>query len=247
MPHEGPPRGAVLFGAASGRSWIAPRGHRDELSRRSIRRQAGSLAERLAVRAWTPISMPRYRWHGKGPKAGSLSVVVAEHGDLKRARPLLEGGVGQPQSPTSARWAAGQVQAKAVNQVLVGPGSYAAVAEAMAPGQRLGCRWRRSVSPRRGRRGLLGPGRNRGLRHAGGVVPAGFQACAATAKDPAHRSAAAGRPPGWILPIGERGAAIGNALIEAARDESVSALIRWFKEVRRGLVSHPTRTRFRWC
>jgi 3-hydroxyisobutyrate dehydrogenase-like beta-hydroxyacid dehydrogenase len=71
----------------------------------------------------------------EGARAGRLSVLVGgDEADLEQARPLLE-AVGQRIShfgPVGA----GQ-QAKAVNQVLVA-GSYAAVAEALALGQRLG-------------------------------------------------------------------------------------------------------------
>ncbi|QEY32816.1 NAD(P)-dependent oxidoreductase [Synechococcus sp. RSCCF101] len=71
----------------------------------------------------------------EGAAAGTLSVLVGGRAeDLERARPLLEivGGRISHLGPVGA----GQ-EAKAVNQVLVA-GSYAAVAEAMALGERLG-------------------------------------------------------------------------------------------------------------
>ena len=70
----------------------------------------------------------------EGAKAGSLTVLVGgEPAALERARPVLEiiGGSIHHFGPVGR----GQ-QVKAVNQVLVA-GSYAAVAEAMALGQRL--------------------------------------------------------------------------------------------------------------
>ena len=91
-------------------------------------------AQRLAQRGVDYLDAP-VTGGTEGAKAGSLTVLVGgEPAALERARPVLEiiggsihhfGAVGRGQ------------QVKAVNQVLVA-GSYAAVAEAMALGQRLG-------------------------------------------------------------------------------------------------------------
>ena len=90
-------------------------------------------AQRLAQRGVHYLDAP-VTGGTEGAKAGSLTVLVGgEPAALERARPVLEiiggsihhfGAVGRGQ------------QVKAVNQVLVA-GSYAAVAEAMALGQRL--------------------------------------------------------------------------------------------------------------
>ena len=90
----------------------------------------------------------------EGARAGSLTVLVGGDADmLAKVRPLLEviggsihhiGAVGQGQ------------QAKAVNQVLVA-GSYAAVAEAVALGQRLKLLCQGDRRPQKRRRRLLGP------------------------------------------------------------------------------------------
>ena len=93
-----------------------------------------ACAQRLVQRGVRYLDAP-VTGGTEGAKAGSLTVLVGgDPAALERARPVLEiiggtihhfGAVGRGQ------------QAKAVNQVLVA-GSYAAVAEAMALGQRLG-------------------------------------------------------------------------------------------------------------
>jgi 3-hydroxyisobutyrate dehydrogenase/2-hydroxy-3-oxopropionate reductase len=123
---------AVLFGA---------NGARDHLAAGSIVVDCSTIApataiasaQRLARQGVDYLDAP-VTGGTEGAKAGSLTVLVGgEPAALERARPVLEiigssihhfGPVGRGQ------------QVKAVNQVLVA-GSYAAVAEAMALGQRL--------------------------------------------------------------------------------------------------------------
>ena len=124
---------AVLFGA---------NGASDHLAAGSVVVDCSTIApataiasaQRLAQRGVHYLDAP-VTGGTEGAKAGSLTVLVGgEPAALERARPVLEiiggsihhfGAVGRGQ------------QVKAVNQVLVA-GSYAAVAEAMALGQRLG-------------------------------------------------------------------------------------------------------------
>ena len=92
-----------------------------------------ALAQRLARQGVDYVDAP-VTGGTEGAKAGSLTVLVGgEPAALERARPVLEiiGGSIHHFGPVGR----GQ-QVKAVNQVLVA-GSYAAVAEAMALGQRL--------------------------------------------------------------------------------------------------------------
>ena len=123
---------AVLFGA---------NGASDHLAAGSVVVDCSTIApataiasaQRLAQRGVDYLDAP-VTGGTEGAKAGSLTVLVGgEPAALERARPVLEiiggsihhfGAVGRGQ------------QVKAVNQVLVA-GSYAAVAEAMALGQRL--------------------------------------------------------------------------------------------------------------
>ena len=123
---------AVLFGA---------NGASDHLAAGSVVVDCSTIApataiasaQRLAQRGVHYLDAP-VTGGTEGAKAGSLTVLVGgEPAALERARPVLEiiggsihhfGAVGRGQ------------QVKAVNQVLVA-GSYAAVAEAMALGQRL--------------------------------------------------------------------------------------------------------------
>ena len=124
---------AVLFGA---------NGASDQLAAGSVVVDCSTIApataiasaQRLAQRGVHYLDAP-VTGGTEGAKAGSLTVLVGGGpAALERARPVLEiiggsihhfGAVGRGQ------------QVKAVNQVLVA-GSYAAVAEAMALGQRLG-------------------------------------------------------------------------------------------------------------
>ena len=92
-----------------------------------------ALAQRLARQGVDYVDAP-VTGGTEGAKAGSLTVLVGgEPAALERARPVLEiiGGSIHHFGPAGR----GQ-QVKAVNQVLVA-GSYAAVAEAMALGERL--------------------------------------------------------------------------------------------------------------
>jgi 3-hydroxyisobutyrate dehydrogenase-like beta-hydroxyacid dehydrogenase len=160
----------------------------------------------------------------EGARAGSLSVLVGgSSSDLERARPLLEvvGSRITHLGPVGA----GQ-QAKAVNQVLVA-GSYAAVAEAMALGQRLGL-------PMAQVREALAAGAagSWALDHRAGTMldghfPLGFR-LALHRKDLAIalESAAA---VGLELPVSQLVAAMEDALLAAGHgDDDVSALARWF-------------------
>lgn len=183
------------------------------------------LAARLAQRGVAYLDAP-VSGGTEGARAGRLSVLVGgESSDLERARPLLEvvggrithlGAVG-----------AGQ-RAKAVNQVLVA-GSYAAVAEAMALGQRLGLpmdELREALSH--------GAASSWALQHRSqamlqGHFPLGFR-LALHRKDLAIALAAA-EAAALELPISRQVAAIEDALIEAGHgNEDVAALARWFQK-----------------
>lgn len=162
----------------------------------------------------------------EGARAGTLSVLVGgapEH--VERARPLLElvgnrlnhfGPVGSGQ------------QVKALNQVLVA-GSYAAVAEAMALGRRLGLPLEQVREALR--HGAAG---SWALEHRAGHMlrdhyPLGFR-LALHRKDLAIALAAAAET-GLALPLSEQVAAIEDALIARGHgDDDVSALARWFSE-----------------
>jgi 3-hydroxyisobutyrate dehydrogenase-like beta-hydroxyacid dehydrogenase len=180
---------------------------------------AAQLAERGVAYLDAPVTGGT-----EGARAGTLSVLVgAEAADLERARPLLQvvggrishcGGVG-----------AGQ-RAKAVNQVLVA-GSYAAVAEAMALGQRLGLPMQTVCKALQ-----EGAADSWALRHrAGGMLrgefPLGFR-LALHHKDLSIALAAAAEA-GLELPVSERVAALEAELMAAGHgDDDVSALARWF-------------------
>jgi len=182
-----------------------------------------SLAARLAARGIAWLDAP-VTGGTEGARAGTLSVLVGGDGaTLERARPLLEvvGGTITHFGPAGA----GQ-QAKAINQILVA-GSYAAVAEAMALGQRLGLpmdNLRRALS-----RGAAG---SWALEHrAGGMVaghfPLGFR-LSLHRKDLAIALAAAAET-GLELPVCRLVAAMEDELLAAGHgDEDVSALARWF-------------------
>jgi 3-hydroxyisobutyrate dehydrogenase-like beta-hydroxyacid dehydrogenase len=161
----------------------------------------------------------------EGAAAGTLSVLVgAMAQDLKRARPVLE-VVGQRIShfgPVGA----GQ-QAKAVNQVLVA-GSYAAVAEALALGQRLGLPMERVVEALSGGAAGSWAVENRSAGMLRGEFPLGFR-LRLHRKDLAIAldSAAAC---GLQLPVGALVAQLEDSLIERGHgDEDVSALARLFQ------------------
>jgi 3-hydroxyisobutyrate dehydrogenase-like beta-hydroxyacid dehydrogenase len=183
------------------------------------------LAEHLAERGIAWLDAP-VTGGTEGARSGTLSVLVGGAADtLERARPLLEmvGGTITHFGPVGT----GQ-QAKAINQILVA-GSYAAVAEAMALGQRLGLPMddlRRALAP--------GAAGSWALEHrAAGMVegrfPLGFR-LALHRKDLAIALEAAADM-GLELPVCRAVAAMEDALMAAGHgDEDVSALARWFQD-----------------
>ncbi len=188
-----------------------------------------ALAARLAERGAAYLDAP-VTGGTEGARAGTLSVLVGGvAADLERARPLLE-AVGGRISHFGAVGAGQRV--KAVNQVLVA-GSYAAVAEAMALGQRLGLPMEEVVAALR-----LGAADSWALRHRAegmlaGRFPLGFR-LALHHKDLAIALEAAAAA-GLELPVSARVAAMEAELMAAGHgDEDVSALARWFAEPDRG-------------
>ena len=185
----------------------------------SSRAMAAALAERGVAYLDAPVTGGT-----EGARAGTLSVLVGgEADDLERARPVLE-AVGRTITHLGPVGAC--QEAKAVNQVLVA-GSYAAVAEALALGQRLG------LPMEQVRQALLcGAAGSWALEHRGGSMlrgefPLGFR-LRLHRKDLAiaMEAAAAG---GLELPVARQVAAMEDDLIAAGRgDEDVSALARWF-------------------
>ena len=180
---------------------------------------SAALAERGVAYVDAPVTGGT-----EGARAGSLSVLVGGGAaDLERARPVLE-AVGRTITHLGPV-GAGQ-EAKAVNQVLVA-GCYAAVAEALALGQRLG------LPMEQVRQALLGGAAGSwALEHRGGSMlrgefPLGFR-LRLHRKDLAIalEAAAAG---GLELPVARQVAAMEDDLIAAGRgDDDVSALARWF-------------------
>ncbi|MCP9833584.1 MULTISPECIES: NAD(P)-dependent oxidoreductase [unclassified Cyanobium] len=183
------------------------------------RAMAAALAERGVAYLDAPVTGGT-----EGAQAGTLSVLVGgAAADLERARPLLE-AVGRTITHLGPV-GAGQ-EAKAVNQVLVA-GCYAAVAEALALGQRLG------LPMEEVRQALVdGAAGSWALEHRGGLMlrgefPLGFRV-RLHRKDLAIalESAAAA---GLELPVARQVAAMEDDLIAAGHgDEDVSALARWF-------------------
>ena len=181
------------------------------------------LAQRLAERGVNWLDAP-VTGGTEGAKAGTLSVLVGGEAEtLERARPLLEVVGGRITHFGAA--GAGQ-QAKAINQILVA-GSYAAVAEAMALGQRLGL-------PMEALRQALAGGAagSWALEHRAGHMlsgryPLGFK-LALHRKDLAIALATAGEE-GLELPVSQLVAAMEDQLMaEGHGEEDVSALARWF-------------------
>lgn len=187
----------------------------------SSRAMAAALAERGVAYLDAPVTGGT-----EGARAGTLSVLVGgEASDLARARPVLE-AVGRTVTHLGPV-GAGQ-EAKAVNQVLVA-GSYAAVAEALALGQRLG------LPMEAVRQALLGGAAGSwALEHRGGSMlrgefPLGFR-LRLHRKDLAIALEAA-TSGGLELPVARQVAAMEDDLIAAGHgDEDVSALARWFLE-----------------
>jgi len=182
------------------------------------------LARRLAGAGVAYLDVP-VTGGTEGARAGSLSLLVGgAAADLERARPLLA-VVGRRISHFGPVGAGQRV--KAVNQVLVA-GSYAAVAEAMALGQRLGL-------PMEQVREALAEGAadSWALRHRAGAMlaghfPLGFR-LALHHKDLTIALAAAAAS-GLHLPVCEQVAAMEAALMAAGHgEEDVAALARWFQ------------------
>jgi 3-hydroxyisobutyrate dehydrogenase-like beta-hydroxyacid dehydrogenase len=186
-----------------------------------------ALAKRLASRQVAYIDAP-VTGGTEGARAGSLSVLVGgAAADLERARPVLEvvGGRISHLGPVGA----GQ-QAKAVNQVLVA-GSYAAVAEALALGQRLGLPMPQVCEALRA--GAAGSWAldNRAANMLEGHFPLGFR-LALHRKDLAIALEAAAET-GLELPISGLVAELEDDLLKAGHgNDDVSALARWFSRDR---------------
>jgi 3-hydroxyisobutyrate dehydrogenase-like beta-hydroxyacid dehydrogenase len=183
------------------------------------------LAERLATLGIAWLDAP-VTGGTEGARAGTLSVLVGGAAEaLEWARPLLE-AVGS--TITHFGMAGAGQQAKAINQILVA-GSYAAVAEAMALGQRLGL-------PMDDLRDALARGaagswalEHRSAGMVAGQFPLGFR-LALHRKDLAIALAAA-EEAGVELPVCRLVAAMEDGLMAAGHgDEDVSALARWFAE-----------------
>ncbi len=182
-----------------------------------------AMAEALALRGVAYLDAP-VTGGTEGARAGTLSVLVGgAAADLERARPVLEavGGHIGHFGPVGA----GQ-EAKAVNQVLVA-GSYAAVAEAMALGQRLGLPMEELRQALRG-----GAAGSWALEHRAGAMlrgefPLGFRLRLHRKDLAIALGSAASCDLG--LPVAGQVAAMEDALIAAGYgDEDVAALARWF-------------------
>lgn len=182
-----------------------------------------SLAARLAAQGVAYLDAP-VTGGTEGARAGTLSVLVGgAAAALERVRPLLAvvGGRISHLGPVGA----GQ-QAKAVNQVLVA-GSYAAVAEAMALGQRLGLPMDQVCEALAA--GAAGSWclEHRAANMLAGHFPLGFR-LALHRKDLAIALAAAGEA-GVDLPLSRLVAALEDELLAAGHgNDDVSALARWF-------------------
>ena len=221
---DGPDVEALLFGAAGAAAGLRPGSVVIDFSTidPAISR---SLAQRLERQGVAYLDAP-VTGGTEGARAGTLSVLVGgAAADLERVRPLLEVVGGSITHLGSV--GAGQ-QAKAVNQVLVA-GSYVAVAEAMALGQRLG------LPMAAVRRALAsGAAGSWALEHRAeamleGCFPLGFK-LSLHRKDLAIALAAAAAE-GLALPITAQVAAIEDSLIAAGfGGEDVAALARWFRE-----------------
>jgi 3-hydroxyisobutyrate dehydrogenase-like beta-hydroxyacid dehydrogenase len=181
------------------------------------------LAEGLAEHGVAYLDAP-VTGGTEGARAGRLSVLVGGAADqLERARPLLE-QVGQRISHFGP--VGGGQQVKALNQVMVA-GSYAAVAEALALGRRLGLPMEEVCAALAG-----GAAGSWALQHRAANMlredfPLGFR-LDLHRKDLAIAQAEAAAV-GLALPVSERVAALEDDLIAAGfGGEDVSALARWF-------------------
>ena len=185
------------------------------------------LAERCAARGVAWLDAP-VTGGTEGARAGTLSVLVGgDAHDLERARALLEvvGGRITHLGPVGS----GQ-QAKAVNQVLVA-GSYAAVAEAMALGQRLGLPMPELVQALQGGAAGSWALTHRAANMLNGHYHLGFK-LSLHRKDLAIALAEAAAA-GLELPVSERVAALEDGLIGRGHghgEEDVSAIARWFSQ-----------------
>ena len=182
------------------------------------------LAERLAGAGVAWLDAP-VTGGTEGARAGTLSVLVGgEAADLQRAQPLLEVIGGRITHLGSL--GAGQ-QAKAVNQVLVA-GSYGAVAEALALGQRLGLPMAQLVEALQ-----AGAAGSWALTHRSGHMLEGHHPLgvrlALHRKDLAIALETAAAVE-LDLPLSRRIAQLEDELIARGHgDEDVSALARWFR------------------
>ncbi|SBO43905.1 NAD(P)-dependent oxidoreductase [Cyanobium sp. NIES-981] len=161
----------------------------------------------------------------EGARRGTLSVLVGgEAAAVARARRHLEvvGSRITHLGPVGA----GQ-EAKAVNQVLVA-GSYAAVAEAMALGSRLGLPMEQVVEALKAGAAGSWALEHRAQQMLENRYPLGFR-LALHRKDLAIALQTAGAVQ-LTLPITSQVAALEDSLIAAGHgDEDVSALARWFR------------------
>ena len=182
-----------------------------------------ALAARLAERGVAYLDAP-VTGGTEGARAGRLSVLVGgATADLERARPLL--AVVGTRISHFGPVGAGQ-RVKAVNQVLVA-GSYAAVAEALALGRRLGLPMAEVCAALQEGAADSWALRHRAAAMLAGSYPPGFR-LALHHKDLgiALEAAAAAA---LTLPVSERVAAMEAELMAAGcGDEDVSALARWF-------------------
>jgi 3-hydroxyisobutyrate dehydrogenase-like beta-hydroxyacid dehydrogenase len=181
-------------------------------------------AERLGAHGVSYLDAP-VTGGTEGARAGTLSVLIGgAPADVERARPLLE-IVGNRLSHFGPVGCGMQV--KALNQVLVA-GSYAAVAEAMALGARLGLPLEQVCEALRD-----GAAGSWALEHRAGHMlrddyPLGFR-LALHRKDLAIAQATAAEA-GLELPVTDRVASLEDALIAAGHgDADVSVLARWYR------------------
>jgi len=193
------------------------------------------LAARLRERGVSYLDAP-VTGGTEGAKAGTLSVLVGgSERDLKRARPLLE-VVGARVSHFGPVGAGQRV--KAVNQVLVA-GSYVAVAEALALGQRFGLPMEQVCEALMDGAAGSWALRHRSANMLAGRFPLGFR-LALHHKD-LQIALEAAAATGLELPLSARVAAIEAELMAAGHgDEDVSALARWFAPQ----LEPPRRTRW---
>jgi 3-hydroxyisobutyrate dehydrogenase-like beta-hydroxyacid dehydrogenase len=186
-----------------------------------------SLAAQLAEQGVAYLDAP-VTGGTEGARAGTLSVLVGgDAADLERAWPVLT-AVGSRITHLGPV-GAGQ-QAKAVNQVLVA-GSYAAVAEAMVLGQRLGLPMEQVCDALAAGAAGSWALTNRAPQMLRGEFPLGFR-LALHRKD-LRIALAAAEQAGVALPLSELVAAIEDELLQAGHgDDDVSALARWFNRKR---------------